>query len=89
MPQLTTKLNFNRLAEVIQHMPDNGEFVIDFSQGKIFNLDGDQIAEFSKGLFTKVKPEQAFGTDADSALEEIDPSPARYTDNLNHISEKH
>lgn len=56
MPQLTNKLNFDRLAEVIKHMPDNGDFVIDFSKGEVFNLAGERVAEFSKELFVKVTP---------------------------------
>lgn len=89
MTQLTNKIKFNRLVEVIKHMPDHGDFVIDFETAQIHNIAGEKIASFSPHLFTPVQPSDAFGTDADSALEEIEESPVRGTDNLNYVREKH
>jgi hypothetical protein len=90
MAKITTKIKFGRLAEVIKHMPDNGEFVIDFDTATIHNLAGDKIAEFSKNLFeTAHIAEPATLEDFDSALEAIEPSPIRNTDSINYVREKH
>lgn len=88
MALITNKPKFGRLAEVIKHMPDNGEFVIDFDNATIHNLAGEKVAEFSPELFEHASISIPFGTDADSALEAIDASPVRGTDSLN-FSEKH
>lgn len=88
MSFLTTKQNVVRFAEVVSLMPESGEFVVLFDQGEIHNLAGERIASFGITLFDKVEPVRQF-SDFDSALEEIDPSPIRSTDNLNYIIEKH
>lgn len=90
MAYLTDKQKVKRFADMIEAMPNTGEFVVLFEQGEVQNLQGERVLSFGVTLFDKVhQVEIVEHEDFDSALEAIEESPVRGTDSLNYIQEKH
>lgn len=90
MSYLTTKQNVQRFADMVNAMPNTGEFVVLFEQGEVHNLAGERILSFGVTLFDKVHAvEESIHADFDSALEEIEPSPSSIEPAQNCLPEKH